>query len=288
MFNLLVYIGYRLYSVLARSLPLWAGYKFADFIGLLVFRLEHRNSLRRAVIMQRILKDKINFNSAYKLVCRNIQYFNRDLVDFFNCGRLDKHNIDSFVEINGKENLDNALKRGRGIVLASAHMGSWEMIGIVSAVNGYPVYGMVWDVGNKLVSNMFENIRLSKGVGTAKSHSLRHILELLKKNKIIGIMLDVDGGTKGVPYTLWGYNVRLPRGPAAISRYTGSELVIGIMQRRENGGYKLYIEKPSITGTEEEVTIELFEIVKKYIENNPSQWHWIEYFFEYANIIRGN
>lgn len=93
-------------------------------------------------------------------------------------------------------------------------------------------------------------------------------------------MVDIDGGIKGVPYTLWGYNVRLPRGPAAISHYTGSEILVIIMKRLENGRYKLYIEKPDITGSEEEVTIGLFEIIKKYIESDPVQWHWIKYLFE--------
>lgn len=281
MFSLLEHIGYRLYFVLARVLPLRAAYRLGDLIGYLVFRLQYEESKKRACIIRKILKNKIDFNSANKLVCKNIQLFNRDMVDFFNCGRLNKKNIDSFAEISGKEYIDSALEKGKGVIFASAHMGSWEISGIISALKGYPVYGMVWGIGNRRVADMFRKIRASKGVGTARSSSLRHILELLQINKIIGIMLDVDGGTKGVPYTLWGYNVRLPRGPVAISRYTGSEILTVITKRRENGGYKYYIEKPDITGTEEEVTIRLFEVIKKYIESDPVQWHWIKYFFEH-------
>lgn len=281
MFSLLEYVGYRIYSVISRILPLKFVYKIADFIGYLVFVRGYADSKKRAIIMQRIYNGKIDFGYAYRMVCKNIQYFNRDLVDFFRSGKLNKINIDSFIEVSGFEYIDNGLKLGKGVVLASAHIGSWEMIGIVCGIKGYQAYGMIWALGNKLVANMFKKIRYKKGVGTAGSSSLRHILELLKKNKIIGIMLDVDGGNKGVPYSLWGYNVRLPRGPASFSQYVGSSLLVAIMQRNKDGGYKLYIEKPDTNGTTDEITIKMFEIVKKHIVDDPVQWHWIKYFFEH-------
>lgn len=280
MFNLLEYLGYRAYSIFSRILPLCCAYRLADLVGCLVFRFLQEDKMERAIIMRRIYAGKINFYSAYRLVYRNIQLFNRDLVNFFRSGRLNKWNIDSFIRVEGIGYIDDALKEGRGVIFASAHMGSWEMDGIVSGVKGYPVYGMVWKAKNKLVSDMFSRIRLKKGVGTVERSSLRHVLELLQKNKIIGIMLDVDGGEKGIPYPLWGYSVRLPRGPAAISRDTGAVLLIAITMGNKGGGYTLHIEKPELTGSEEEITVRLFEIIKKYIERDPTQWHWIKYFFE--------
>lgn len=275
MFDLIIYIGYRIYSVLSRIFPLKIAYKIADFIGFLIFMLQHRDSLKRAKIIQRIYKGR-----SSKLICRNIQLFNRDLVDFFKSGRLNRGNIDNFAKITGLEYLEDALKKKKGIIFASAHMGGLEMAGIIYALKGYPIYGMVWNVGNRYVAKMFEKIRKSKGVGTVKTSSLRQIMELLHDGSIIGIMLDVNGGSKGVHYNLWGYNVRLPRGPAAISKYTGAELLVVITLRNKDGGYNIYIEKPELKGNEEEITIELFEIVKKYIEKYSDQWHWLKYFFE--------
>lgn len=265
MYNLLEYIGYRLYWVFSRILPLCLAYRLADIVGYVVFKSGHEGNKRRADIIR-----SMGFQPADRMVCRNIQLFNRDLVDFF------RGNMDKFVKIEGLELLNDALTKGKGVILATAHIGSWEMAGIALARKGYPIYGMVWEARNKYVADMFSRIRSRKGVGAVEKSSLRHVLELLQKNKIIGIMLDVPGGVKGIPYSLWGYNVSLPRGPAAISLETGAELVSLAMMRNKG----LYIEKPVLGETEKEMTINLFENIKKYIEQDPTQWHWIKYFFE--------
>lgn len=281
MFNLIEYIGYRLYQILSCLFPLRCCYILADCIGYIVFRLKRNENRERAVIMQRIYKNNIGFYSARRLVCKNIQLFNRDLVDFFRSGGLNEKNIDGFVKISGKEYLEDAFKQNKGVILVSAHIGGWEMSGIALAIKGYSVYGIVWRPRNKLVAGLFEKIRLKKGVGTVEVGLLRHVIELLHENKAIGIMLDVDGGDKGVPVVLWGHNVRLPRGAAAISLQTGASLLILLCFRDYENGYRLYLKKPELTGTEEEVTIGLFEIIKKYIENDPVRWHWIRYLFQH-------
>lgn len=280
MLNLIEYIGYRLYQGISCLLPLKCCYIMADCIGYAVFRLKRNENQKRAVIMQRIHENNISFYSARRLVCKNIQLFNRDLVDFFRSGKLNRDNIGKFVKIYGMEYLDDALKKNKGVILTSAHIGSWEMSGIALAVKGYPAYGMVWKPKNRLVAGLFGGIRLRKGVGAVEVSLLRHVIELLHENKAIGIMLDVDGGEKGVPVVLWGHNVRLPRGAAAISLKTGAPLFILLCFRDYENGYRLYLEKAELTGTEEEVTVGLFEIIKKYIEQDPVQWHWIKYFFQ--------
>lgn len=282
MFNLLEYIGYKLYSILSRVLPLSLAYKLADLIGYLVFRFTKEDSQKRAIIMQRIYKGNIDLYSARRLVCKSLQLFNRDLVDFFKSGRLNKGNIDQFVKIEGLGYLDEALRVGKGVVIAGVHLGSWEISGIAMGLKGYPIYGMVWVPPNRLVANLFRRIRSRKGVDVVEKDSLRQIFELLQKNKIIGIMLDVDGGVKGIPHSIWGLDVRLPRGPGAISLTTGATLLVAVSIRDKRGGYRLYIERPELNGSVEEITIGAFEIVKKYIEVNPTQWHWISYFFDYG------
>jgi processive 1,2-diacylglycerol beta-glucosyltransferase len=278
--NVYEYFGYRLYAVLARILPLKFGYMLADLVGYALFKAMKDESMKRAYIMQRIHNDNINFNNALNLVCKNIQFFNRDLVDFFRSKRLNNKNIGSFVKFEGIEYLDDAINKGRGVLLVSTHMGSWEMAGAVLAIKGYPIGGVVWDVGNRMVAKMFYDLRSSHGVVTVKSSSIKDILESLKKNKILGIMLDIYGGNKGIQYKSWGYDLRLPRGPIVISQKTGAEILICVTLRNACGGYTIRFEKPDIRGTEEEVTIKFFEIIKKYIEKNPIQWHWIKYFFE--------
>ena len=284
--NFLEYLGYKVYVRISYILPLSLAYFLADLVGYMVCIFTPRETRVRARIMQRI-KENIETPTPKPLflvwecrpVIRNTQYFNRDLVDFFKSGRLDSEDIDSFVKVEGLEYLDNALTQQKGVVLASSHFGSWEMAGVCLAIKGYSIFGMVWEPKNKWVARMFERIRSAKGVGAVSSGSLREVLELLQKNSAIGIMVDVDGGVKGIPYELWGYNVRLPRGPAAIAFSSGAVLLVVVMMRLPGGGYRMIIEKPLVTDDEKNNTIEMFKIIKKYIQQDPIQWHWLKYFW---------
>lgn len=281
MFKFLGYLGYEIYFLLAKILPFKCAYVLADFVGCVVFIIKYAENKKRAVIIQKIHQDTIGISRARGLVLRSIRLFNRNLIDFFKSDKLNKSSIDSFIKITGLEYLNDALKKGRGVILASIHLGSWEMTGIGLAVKGYPAYGMIWNAGNKKITELFKSIRLKKGVGSVEIIHLLRIIDLLRKNKIIGIMLDINGGNKGIPYHVWGHDVKLPRGPAAIHIKNKAELLTVAAVRCRGGGYNIYIEKPDLAGSEneEEITIKIFEILKKYIEANPEQWHWIKYFF---------
>lgn len=267
-----------MYSLISRNLPAQISYQIADFIGYIVSIITHADCHKRAAIMRRICGERISIQEAVRLVRKNMQFFNRDLVDFFRAGRLSQDKVVNEVHIDGLCYLNEALKKGRGVILVSVHLGSWEMAGIALALLGYPVYGMVWEPRNKLVAGLMTKIRSPLGVQVVESSSLRTILRLLQRNMVIGIMLDINGGKKGVSFSPWGLPVMLPRGPAALSRVSGAEILIVVMLRNNDEGYRLYIEKAAAAGTEEEITRRLFVALKKHIENNPVQWHWIRYF----------
>ena len=280
MIALLEYGGYWLYSFVARIFPVRILYRVADGIGYMVSVFTGKDCRRRAAIIRKIYGERITVRESAQLVRRNMQFFNRELVDFFRAGRLSRDELLNMVYIDGLCYLDEALKKGRGVILVSAHLSSWEMAGITLALRGYPIYGMVWDSRNKPLAGLMNKIRLKSGLRIVKNTSLKTILRLLQKNAVIGIMLDIGGGGKGVPFSPWGIPVRLPRGPAVLSRMSGAEILTGAMLRENDLYYRFKIEKTKMSGTEEKITIDLFSALKKYMEKYPAQWHWIRYFFD--------
>ncbi len=40
-------------------------------------------------------------------------------------------------EVVGIENIDNALKSGKGVILLASHFGNWELLNIFLTANGY-------------------------------------------------------------------------------------------------------------------------------------------------------
>jgi len=135
----IAYLVYRLYSKLSLILPLNVSYWIVVRIGDVVYLLMRKDRQERVKIVKKILKNKISQKQAGEIIRCNFQNFNKSLIDFFRIPKLNKENINSLVEIVGQENLDTALKEGKGVILASIHMGNGGFVTTSLALKGFPV-----------------------------------------------------------------------------------------------------------------------------------------------------
>src|SRR6202035_2801916 len=70
---------------------------------------------------------------------RAFQNYGRMLTDFLLLGSLTPEELMQRMTIDGLDQLDAALARGRGAIMAVPHMGSWDMAGSYAGALGYPL-----------------------------------------------------------------------------------------------------------------------------------------------------
>ena len=68
------------------------------------------------------------------------------------------------IKIVGKEIMDNALKENKGVILISAHFGSWEVLGHWLGINGYKLHGVAHEQNNKGANEFFQYKRELSGI----------------------------------------------------------------------------------------------------------------------------
>src|SRR5881398_561941 len=68
---------------------------------------------------------------------RAFQNYGRMLMDFVLLGDLSKEEVLNRVGVERLSLLDEALEKGRGVILALPHMGSWDMAAAFGAAAGY-------------------------------------------------------------------------------------------------------------------------------------------------------
>ena len=61
-------------------------------------------------------------------------------VDFLRLHRLDRIDLERIVRVDGEEHLVKGLARGRGVVVATGHVGNWELLAAFYARRGFPVH----------------------------------------------------------------------------------------------------------------------------------------------------
>lgn len=289
MFN---YILYCIGRFLALSLPLSAAYKLAVFFSDLhyIFAALDRQAVGNN--LKAIFPDKPadELNRIKRQVFRN---FAKYLVDFFRFPKLDEEYISKNIKIENIHYFDEALAKGKGVIVLTAHLGNWELGGVVIALSGYPFWVVALPHKNKKVDDFFNHQRESKGIHVIPlGRAARQCLSLFKENKMIALAGDRDFSERGIIVDFFGRKSLLPVGPAAFSIKTQSIIVPGFMLRNPDDTFTLKIEKPIEVSVPEDANwlpdknnflLEIINsykiILEDYIRRYPDQWYMFRRFW---------
>jgi KDO2-lipid IV(A) lauroyltransferase len=279
--------------LLASRLPLKISYKIASFIALLQYDL--CLSDRRAVFSNlRVILNTQDGNLITQIAKAVFINFAKYLVDFFRFPIVNQDYIAKFINVEGKEYVDEAFKQGKGVIALTAHVGNWELAGIVTALLGYPVNAVALSHRDKCVNRLFIAQRENKGVKVIPlGAALRKCFTALRSNELIGLVGDRDFTHGGVVVEFLGRPVRVPKGPAMFALKTGAAIIPSFTIRQRDDSYRMIYRRPleyAVTDNMEEdlktVTKKCISAIEDVIRQYPEQWFMFrEFWAEDANKV---
>lgn len=282
------YAIYRIGQFIALSLPLKAAYKLAVFISDIryLFAKTDRRTIKenlKAIFPEKSAKE---IRSIQIRVFRN---FAKYLVDFFRFEKLNQEYIKKNIRIENIHYFDEALSKGKGVIAITAHLGNWELGGVVLSLLGYPFWAVALPHKDKRVDAFFNFQRARKGMKVIPlGRAVRTCINLLKENKMVALAGDRDFTVKGLTIDFFDKPSVLPEGAAAFALQTGALIVPGFMLRNDDDTFTLRIEKPigfEIIEDKKENIKAIMNTYKKvfedYIRKYPDQWYmfrrfWVE------------
>ncbi len=183
--------------------------------------------------------------------------------------------LDRLVEVDNFEPVARAVQSGRGAVVLTAHLGSWELAAAAVgarvprlAVVARELYDPALDRLNKRLRGRFK-------VNTIDSRDTRGMIRLLRSGGVLGVLADQDSRrVVNARLPFFGADAATPVGPARLAEHAGAVLVTGFIVR-DGPRYRLYFEEMAETGSAEDRMAEynrrLEDVVRKY----PEQWLWL-------------
>ncbi len=284
--------GYAVYWVaaqLSRRLPLSFAYRigqcFADhfFWRDRTGRTNVMSNLRRIYAHRGIAAESDFF---LRMARKTYQYFGKYLVDFFHYSVASRVEIERRVTIAGMEYFLSALKCGRGVILVSAHVGNWELGGLVLSLRGYPLTTVYRPFGHRRLDRLFDARRSARGFTTLPlGNAVRGLTNALRSNGTVALLADRDFSRQVAAVPFFGEYARLPRGPAVLAARTGACIVPTFLIRGVDDRYLLNflgtidpLEMPGIFALQRGI-VEALEIV---IGAYPHQWFIFDDFWEYG------
>jgi len=281
------YIVYRIGQLLALYLPLKIAYIIALFFSDVHYFFSPKDRSAIKENLKVIFPDKQN-KEIRKIRIRVFRNFAKYLVDFFRFSKLDNEYIKENIKIENRHYIDEVLSHGRGVIMVTAHLGNWELGGVVIALSGYPFWAVALPHKYKKVDNFFNSQREIKGVRVIPvGKAVRQSLDVLRKNEILALVGDRDFTEKGLTLEFFGKPTIFPQGPAALALKTGATIIPGFMVRNGGDSFTLRFEKPlyfTSTGNKDcdllELTMQFKDIFEKYIQQYPEQWYVFRKFWK--------
>ena len=272
------YLLYKFGQFIVKRLPLKVAYGWATFISDLHYYASFRD--RRAVKnnLRVIMPGREDINSLARQVFRN---FGKYLVEFFRMTQdVDRAYIERNIEIRNLERLDEVLRNNKGAIFLTAHLGNWELGGVIMSLLGYPFVAIALPHKERPVNDLFNYQRENKGMTIVPTNiAVRKCIETLKKNSIVALLADRDFSGRGEILDFLGRKAFLPKGPAVFSQNTGAPIIPVFLIRKVNDKFTLTFEEPIYPFPDGEDQEKIRKIMKRYtaimeerIRENPTQW----------------
>jgi len=198
------------------------------------------------------------------------------------------------VVIIGKNHLDLAMSKQKGVIALSAHFGCFPVLCQRLAVEGYPVAIIYRKMHNKLLAPLVPVLQRQAGIepiqDLPRHRCVASSLRWLKRGGILFLQIDQNPSKKaGVPIDFFGKKVPTFRGPVIFAMRTGAEIVPMFILREKDNRHKIIIHEPyklKLTGNKKEdisLNLEnLSKIIEGYIRRYPEHWWWIHRRFRKA------
>jgi len=203
----------------------------------------------------------------------------RMLVAFAKLPSITSANVNGWIHYDGLENFTNALARGRGVLVATAHFGNWELSAFTHAWMTAPMHIVVRPLDNLRLDALVEHHRaLSGNHIISKRDAARDILRALKSGDAVGILIDQNTAiNEGVFVDFFGAKACAGSAFVKLAHHSGAAVVPGYaLWSEEEQTYVLRFD-PEIpmTGDIQQDTQRIHAHLEQVIRRNPDQYLWM-------------
>jgi KDO2-lipid IV(A) lauroyltransferase len=193
--------------------------------------------------------------------------------------KINAKNVHQWISYEGLENYLAAKKLGRGILVATGHLGNWELSAYAHAIMTEPMNVVVRPLDNRQLDEFVEGRRqLTGNKIIGKWDAPRSILRALKANEAVGMLIDQNTSlAEGVFVTFFGVPACATTAFMRMAARTGAPVIPGFAFWCEGTNrYVLRFYPPvPVSGDVQADTQRLHSVIEDIIRQHPDQWLWI-------------
>ena len=283
-YRFLLYLGLWLLQAVVLWIPRRAAQALARGIARIAFLLAGREREKTLRHLTLAYEGRKSPEEIRKLGGRVFVHWAETAIDVLRFPRLNLKEADRLIEQgDGLTKIKRVLAEGKGMILLTAHLGNWELMGADIRLHGIEGTVVGRRIYYKKFNQMIINLRGKFSLRTIyQDESPREFLKVLQKNQILGILADQDmDWAEGIFVPFFGRPAYTVTAPVKLALASGAPMVPAFLVR-EGARYRLLVEEPirvEMKGSREETireyTARWSRVIEEKIRAYPEQWAWM-------------
>jgi Kdo2-lipid IVA lauroyltransferase/acyltransferase len=192
---------------------------------------------------------------------------------------IDRSNVSQWIGYDGLEHYQSAKSEGRGVLIATAHLGNWELSAFAHALMTEPMHVMVRPLDNPLIDRLVERRRMLSGNRLIdKRDAARAVMKALRNNQAVGILIDQNtSADEGVFVDFFGKLACANSGFVKLAYRSQAPVIPGfaLWDKKTRRHILRFYPRVEMTGDLERDTQQLHSTLEDIIRAHPDQWMWI-------------
>ena len=265
-----------------RALSWETACKFGERLGALGYR---PLGIRKHVVEKQIAAAFPNLDQAAvkRLAEESYRHLGRTFIETALLDTIGKDGLQELVEtVEGWEEIEDVMSKGKGAVLVTGHIGNWELAGGYVAARGIPLDAIVRGMANPLFDAYINHTREKIGMTVVHdSEAVRRTPRSLRGGRAVAFV--ADQGVMGLASTFvpfFGRPAKTPRGAAVFALRFEVPVIFVVALRKPNGRYRLIVERIEAKRTGDmdsdvDGIVRTFtEHLEKWVRSVPAQYFW--------------
>lgn len=200
-------------------------------------------------------------------------------LDAFRLHKMDPGDVISRSTDDGLHHIDDLLAEGQGAILATAHLGSWDLGALYSTQRRWRMTVVAELLEPRRLFERFVWLRRRAGIGVIPlvrgGDMVDRLAQVVADGGLATLLADRDLNKRGPIVDFFGEPCRLPAGTAALARRTGRPVSVGAFLTEGDDRFRAVAQPPVDIAhlTVEEGTQVVARELEKLIGRFPTQWH---------------
>jgi KDO2-lipid IV(A) lauroyltransferase len=265
-----------------RALSWDAACAFGEKLGALGYR---PLGIRKRVVESQIAAafPELDNEAVVRLARESYRHLGRTFIETALLDSLGKDGLQKLVEtVEGWEEIEEVMSKGKGAVLVTGHIGNWELAGAYVAARGVPLDAIVRGMANPLFDAYINHTREVIGMTVVHdSEAVRRTPRSLRAGRAVAFV--ADQGVMGLASTFvpfFGRPAKTPRGAAVFALRFDTPVVFVVALRQPNGRYRIVVERivaPQTGDRDRDVdaiVTRFTQHLEKWVRAVPAQYFW--------------